>query len=482
MNTNNSIPVITSADAYVAASIATTGSATLAGDKALEILPGSMVVQRVISAAEPHQLFLSPEETNEIVFIDPAIDYLDSLLVGLRPDVQFIVLDCGESGPSQIAKMLCGRSALSTIHIIAHGRPGEVCFGSGSITLENLNEHADELAAIGCALGDGGDLLLWTCHTAQGHRGQAFVQAISQLTKADVSATTGLVGATAKGGYWALDGTVNVMAERAPLSAVGRAHYAGLMTDYHMTNGVDNFTGSDDDDNFIFQGGGANAGDAIDGSGGIDFIVVSGAADLHPMGNGFSSIEGLTIYLNSTAIFDYSQLAGGTGQLPTNLSVNAQQGTGNHNIFIEMPSSGSVNLSSWTFTGWGGYGDNIIIDGSSSADTITGSSQKENIYGNDGDDTIMGFAGADIVSGGSGNNGINLAATSPDLNSATDGQIGQIQWVSFQSATADVTLDLHNQSESFVLTGSSFNDMIIGGAGLTDTVVFSGSAPIIPSR
>ncbi len=43
------------------------------------------------------------------------------------------------------------------------------------------------------------------------------------------------------------------------------------------------------------------------------------------------------------------------------------------------------------------------------------------------------------------------------------------------TAAAGVTINLGGQNESFVLTGSSFNDTITGGGGAGDTVIFSGN-------
>ena len=118
----------------------------------------------------------------EIAFIDRGIADIDSFLAGLRPDIEPIVLSSSQSAPAQIAKALCGRSALAAIHIVAHGQAGEVSFSSGALSLESVNDHADELAAIGQSLGDNGNLFLWTCHTAQSKHGQSFVEALSRAS------------------------------------------------------------------------------------------------------------------------------------------------------------------------------------------------------------------------------------------------------------------------------------------------------------
>ena len=62
---------------------------------------------------------------HEIAFIDPAITDFDTLLSGLRPDVEAIVLSSVEPAVAQMTRVLEGRTNLSAIHVIAHGRPGQ---------------------------------------------------------------------------------------------------------------------------------------------------------------------------------------------------------------------------------------------------------------------------------------------------------------------------------------------------------------------
>jgi hypothetical protein len=106
----------------------------------------------------------------EIAFVDPNISDLDTLLAGMRPDVETILLTADEPAPRQMARSLAGRQGLEAVHVIAHGRPGEVSFAAGALTSKNLADEVGDLAAIGETLGDGG-LLLWTCSTAQGRLG-----------------------------------------------------------------------------------------------------------------------------------------------------------------------------------------------------------------------------------------------------------------------------------------------------------------------
>ena len=89
------------------------------------------------------------------------------------------MLNAAEPAPRQIAAALSGRAGLDAIHIIAHGAPGELRFAAGVLSANSVNEHAADLAALGAALGQNASLMLWTCETGQGERGQDFVAALA---------------------------------------------------------------------------------------------------------------------------------------------------------------------------------------------------------------------------------------------------------------------------------------------------------------
>src|SRR5690348_14399626 len=133
------------------------------------------------------------KHASELVFVDHAITEISEFLAGLRPDLEAIVLTSSEHPIKQIARALSQRKALSSIHIVAHGRPGEVIFGSGSMSIRNLNEHARDLSSIGTALGRAGGLFLWSCCIAQGTRGSTFINAFARFTHAKIAAAKGLV-------------------------------------------------------------------------------------------------------------------------------------------------------------------------------------------------------------------------------------------------------------------------------------------------
>src|SRR5688500_1422100 len=99
----------------------------------------------------------------EVLFIDRGVDDLDTILNGLRPEVEAVLLDGDRRAARQMAEVLEGRSGLAAVHVMAHGAPGRVHFRSGDWSIDSLGRDAADLAVIGRALGPQGDLRLWSC-------------------------------------------------------------------------------------------------------------------------------------------------------------------------------------------------------------------------------------------------------------------------------------------------------------------------------
>ena len=181
-----------------------------------------------------HEIIPNPKDssmtrTNEIAFVDPSISNLDALLRGMRPGVEAIVLDPARPAARQIAQALTGRIGLEAVHVVAHGSPGRVELSGGAWTRESLADQADDFSRIGLALAEGGDLRLWSCQTGASGAGAAFVAEMAQATGAPVAAASGLIGADALGGTWALTVGAEAGLAQAPLTAEGAAGYAGVM-------------------------------------------------------------------------------------------------------------------------------------------------------------------------------------------------------------------------------------------------------------
>jgi hypothetical protein len=172
----------------------------------------------------------------EILFVDPAVSDLETILENLRPEVEAIVLGAATPVARQIATALAARDGLGAVHVIAHGAPGRVSFAAGDWSTDTLSRDAGDLSAIGRALGEDGELRLWSCDTSAGLAGAAFVGALARTTGASyVAAADARVGAEALGGGWELAARANLGPPHPPMTAAGVEAYAGVLAAIEIT-------------------------------------------------------------------------------------------------------------------------------------------------------------------------------------------------------------------------------------------------------
>lgn len=98
----------------------------------------------------------NPSPAREVLFIDAAVQNQEVLLSGLREGLEVIILDAHQDGLAQMAESLAGRNGIEAIHIVSHGRPGQVTLGSTILSLTNLEANQTSLESIGAALKEGG--------------------------------------------------------------------------------------------------------------------------------------------------------------------------------------------------------------------------------------------------------------------------------------------------------------------------------------
>jgi hypothetical protein len=174
-----------------------------------------------------------PEMTfnSEILFVDPFVSDVPTILSGLRPEVEAIVLDSYGPAARQMAAALRGRRDLDAVHIIAHGAPGRVIFTSGEWSSSTILSYSGDLAAIGRALREEGELRLWSCDVAIGAAGATFIEALTEVAGAYVAAADRRVGSPALGGTWKLKGRPQQAISRPPLNAAATLGYSQVLTD-----------------------------------------------------------------------------------------------------------------------------------------------------------------------------------------------------------------------------------------------------------
>ncbi len=150
-----------------------------------------------------------PQTRREIVFISTDVYDYEYLSLNLPESVQIALITSDRDGMEQIAEALRGESDVDAIHIISHGRAGELFIGSSAVDTASLTaEYADELAIIRAALSEDADVLVYGCSVANGDIGQNFIDALAVASGADVAASTNDTGSEAKGGDWNLEASV----------------------------------------------------------------------------------------------------------------------------------------------------------------------------------------------------------------------------------------------------------------------------------
>ena len=264
--------------------------------------------------------------------------------------------------------------------------------------------------------------------------------------------------------------------------------------------------------------GGAGA-DVIDGGAGADSIAGGAGADAITGGAGADKIDAGADGDTITGFVGADTVDGGDGAdtlvlAATSTDLNAAANAQLVNVETVSASNAgaavTIDLSKQSddFTITGATGEINTITGSSGANTITGGSAADIITGGAGADNITGFGAADKILSGAGNDVINnfdgadtvdgglgtdtllLSATQASLATAVDTQLMNVETVSAIGVNADITIDVHLQTEALTIrgtvTGTRANTIIgsagannITGGGGADTITGGAGADII---
>ncbi|MEO5352825.1 MAG: DUF4347 domain-containing protein, partial [Magnetococcus sp. XQGC-1] len=300
------------------------------------------------------------KERHEILFIDARVQDKQTLIDGVKPGVQVVELAANRDGVQQIAQVLHQEMAqaeakpFTAIHIVSHGREGELFLGSAELSNDSLPRYAETLQEWGKTLTNQGDLLFYGCKVGGGTEGTLFVDRVSQLTGADVGASNDLTGAAAKGGNWNLEVHSGTVESSVLFSSDARQTYRDVLATLTVTNTNDTGAGS--------------LRTVLSGSASGDTIQFS------------SSLYGQTITLTSGQL-TISQNITIDGDMTDSTSGSSQTDDGTPNITIDAGgssrvfriSSGTVNLTGLIITGGTSSNDGGGVKISGGTTTITNS-------------------------------------------------------------------------------------------------------------
>ncbi len=190
----------------------------------LETTPQSPAI--ALAAAPLNAPTVGQRASSAIVFIDAGVGHYQDLVAGVQPGAEVYVLDPMQDAVSQITQTLLGKTGVSSLQIVSHGEAGSLQLGSSALNLTTIRSYADQFQAWGQALTADADILLYGCDVAADPAGKAFVTFMSQMTGADVAASTDLTG---KGGNWALEYTTGSIEATTAFSSSTLATYEGTL-------------------------------------------------------------------------------------------------------------------------------------------------------------------------------------------------------------------------------------------------------------
>jgi hypothetical protein len=171
-----------------------------------------------------------PTVNKQIIFVDSSVQDYHSLIQNADA-TQIFILNENLSGIEQITHALANQKDIKALHILSHGSDGILFLGNSHLHQTTLETHAHTVQQWGKALKPNADILLYGCNVAQTYKGKAFVKRLSQLTKANVAASTTPTGNAHLGGDWNLEFITGKIKATLAFSPKVTAAYSGVLGD-----------------------------------------------------------------------------------------------------------------------------------------------------------------------------------------------------------------------------------------------------------
>jgi hypothetical protein len=284
-----------------------------------------------------------PEPTNstlrkEVAFVDASVAGWQEMLRELPSGIEVVTLDAGAGALTQMARWAAMHNGYDAIHLLSHGAASTLVLGAEQLTGAALSDGAvrANLAALGRALNADGDLLLYGCNVAAGAQGSAFLDALAQVTGADVAASVDATGAATLGGNWALEaqrGRIETPALQALSFSglLGTITFSSAQPDMDFTHTT--VTRNDSGHTFTFAGG-----TGVGGMGAI-WEFYSSVEGLYAYQGPSNQIK-LTITIDAGYTFDLTSLIVVNEHATTDLTIDLTYANGTtsfvqHNLLTD---------------------------------------------------------------------------------------------------------------------------------------------------
>lgn len=310
----------------------------------------------------------SAADPTAYVFIDATVPDYETFLYGGNPGTVSVVVTPAENGISKITDTLEGVTEVDALHIVSEGNQGNFWLGKTFVSSDNMAQYSGDFQRWGHSLTHVADILIYACFSALGPEGAALVQTISDLTGADVAASTTLTGSASLGGDWVLEASTGTIESGLAFRQDSLDRYADTLAIITVTSNLDNTvvdglvtlreainaanndantpdtaattTGVFGDDEIRFSGSMTiNLNSALDINDNAGDLVIDGQAN--------------QIIVDGSAtdrVFEINNLGGGRNVTFKNLTIrNGNTGGNGGGIFNN--STGTVTLENATVTG-----------------------------------------------------------------------------------------------------------------------------------
>ncbi|MBE9146569.1 DUF4347 domain-containing protein, partial [Planktothrix mougeotii] len=164
-----------------------------------------------------------------LVVIDSQVENYETLLQGIDPNAEVVVLDPNQDGIHQITSLLSNFKNIDSLQIIAHGSSGSIQLGNTILDNQTLNQYTRQFQQWQTQLTADADILLYGCNVASGSLGQSFVTNLSQLTQTDVAASENLTGASYLGADWNLEYATGTIDTSLAIQTQTLSNYDGVL-------------------------------------------------------------------------------------------------------------------------------------------------------------------------------------------------------------------------------------------------------------
>ncbi|MDJ0807592.1 MAG: cadherin-like domain-containing protein, partial [Gammaproteobacteria bacterium] len=187
---------------------------------------------------------LAGSSSTQLVFVDTTVPDYNQLIDGILEDkdeqnLMIYLLNDNSDGVGQISNILSQHTDVDALHLISHGSPGSLQLGDSVLNTTNVSAYSDELTQWGNSLTVGADLLIYGCDFAANDQGQFLIDAISNLSGADVAASIDQTGHAASGGDWDLEYSLGEISTEVAVSVAEQNSWSNVLATFTVNSNLD---------------------------------------------------------------------------------------------------------------------------------------------------------------------------------------------------------------------------------------------------